>query len=121
MFLELAHTKLPIYLATSTLVTECYKLTQQFPSEEKFSLIPQIRRASISVHLNISEGASRKSANERKRYYEIARGSLVEIDAALDISEKLNYCNKENLKELGTHIVHCFKQITGLINSTKTS
>jgi len=47
-------------------------------------MISQIRRAALSVHLNISEGASRKSETGRKRYYEVARGSVVEIDSALD-------------------------------------
>jgi four helix bundle protein len=47
------------------------------PSDEKFGMISQIRRAAFCVHLNIAEGASRKSENERKRYYEIARGSVI--------------------------------------------
>jgi four helix bundle protein len=51
----------------------------------------QIRRAALSVHLNIAEGCSRRSETERKRYYEVARGSLIEIDAALDIADSLNY------------------------------
>jgi four helix bundle protein len=42
-------------------------------------MISQIRRAALSVHLNIAEGASRKSATERKRYYEVTRGSIVEL------------------------------------------
>jgi four helix bundle protein len=57
----------------------------KFPVEEKFGVTSQIRRAALSVHLNIAEGASRKSEAERKRYYEISRGSVIEIDAALDM------------------------------------
>ena len=51
----------------------------------------QIRRAALSVHLNIAEGCSRRSQAERKRFYEIARGSVVEIDTALDIAVDLKY------------------------------
>jgi len=58
-------------------------------------MIQQIRRAALSVCLNIAEGASRKSAAERKRYYEVARGSIIEIDAALDVSAELKYCTKK--------------------------
>lgn len=87
MFLTLNHQKLDLYSISKTFVSECYKLTRSFPVEEKFGMISQIRRAALSVHLNLSEGASRKSGQERKRYYEIARGSLIEIDAALDIAK----------------------------------
>ena len=66
-------------------------MTKHLPADEKFGMISQIRRAALSVHLNIAEGASRKSETERKRFYEVARGSVIEIDAALDIANGLNY------------------------------
>src|SRR6188474_3713900 len=96
MFLKLHHQKLDIYGASRQFVLECYRLTLALPNEEKFGMITQIRRAALSVHLNIAEGASRKSEVERKRYYEIARGSLIEIDAAVDIAHGLNYLIKYN-------------------------
>jgi four helix bundle protein len=102
MFLQLNHQNLEVYKTSRLFVTECYRLTQTFPPDEKFNLVQQIRRAATSVHLNIAEGSSRKSEIERKRYYQIARGSVIEIDAALDISSDLNYCMKENLATLGT-------------------
>jgi len=49
-------------------------LTKLLPADEKFGMISQIRRAALSVHLNIAEGALRKSEADRKRYYEIDRG-----------------------------------------------
>ena len=82
MFLKLNHQKLEVYQSSRMFVLECYKLTKILPPEEKFGMISQIRRAALPVHLNIAEGASRKSEVERKRYFEIARGSIVEIDAA---------------------------------------
>ncbi|MDX1938098.1 MAG: four helix bundle protein [Flavihumibacter sp.] len=115
MFLELSHTKLPIYSESQKLALECYRVTKLFPQDEKFAMVQQIRRAALSVHLNIAEGSSRKSMAERKRYYEIARGSVIEIDAALDIAFKLLYCDMEALKILGGFIVSCFKQLSGLI------
>jgi four helix bundle protein len=116
MFLELKHQKLDIYQFSKPFVLECYKLTRTFPADEKFNLISQVRRAALSVHLNFAEGASRKSATERKRFYEIARGSVIEIDAALDIADGLGYCKKEELEQLGFLLVKCFKILSGLID-----
>lgn len=95
MFLQLNHQNLEIFKVSQKLVFECYELTKTFPSDEKFAMVQQIRRAALSVHLNIAEGCSRKSEAERKRFFEMSRGSLVEVDAALDISSMLSYCPKE--------------------------
>ena len=115
MFLQLAHTKLNVYKASQELALECYKITKLLPADEKFAMISQIRRAALSVHLNIAEGSSRKSQVERNRYYEIARGSVVEIDAAIEIAFKLEYISMDNLKILGEKIVAAFKLLTGMI------
>lgn len=117
MYLKLNHQKLDVYQASRRFLLECYKLTQAFPSEEKFAMVSQIRRASLSVHLNIAEGSSRKSQAERKRFYEIARGSIIEIDAALDVANDLGYLKNTKTEILGTEMINCFKLLTGLINS----
>ena len=101
MFLKLKHTELDIFRATKALTLECYKATLLLPADERFGMVQQIRRAALSVHLNVAEGCSRKSAGERKRYYEIARGSVVEIDTAFDIAVNLKYCIEENLQVPG--------------------
>jgi len=59
MFLQLAHTKLNVYQFSQELALECYKVTKQFPTDGRFAMVQQIRRAAISVHLNIAEGSSR--------------------------------------------------------------
>ncbi len=68
MFLKIAYTQLDIFIISKEFILLCYKVTGPFPSEEKFALIQQIRRAALSVHLNIVEGCSRKSVAERKRF-----------------------------------------------------
>ena len=118
MFLQLAHTKIDAYKESKKLAMECYRVTKTFPSEEKFAMISQIRRAALSVHLNIAEGCSRKSVVERKRFFEISRGSVIEIDAAIGVAYELQYCEIQSLQLLGALIVSNFKQLTGLINST---
>jgi four helix bundle protein len=101
MFLQLNHQQFDIYKIARLFVKECYLTVKDFAVEEKFALIQLIRRAALSVHLNLAEGFSRKSQAERKRFFEISRGSLIEIDAALDIAEDLGYCQKEKLQSLG--------------------
>ena len=116
MFLQLAHTKLDVFALSKQLVLSCYRETISFPSEEKSGMISQIRRAALSVHLNVAEGCSRKSVTERKRFYEIARGSIIEIDAAIDIAVELGYTKMEKLKLLGELMVTTFQMISKMIS-----
>jgi four helix bundle protein len=115
MFLHLGHTKLEVYRASREFAFECYKLTKALPDEEKYAMASQIRRAALSVHLNIAEGSSRKSEVERKRYYEIARGSVIEIDAALDVANDLNYLKSFNSEKMGDTMIKMFKLLSGMI------
>jgi len=119
MFLQLGHTQKDVFKASKAFTLECYRLTKDFPSEEKFSMVQQIRRAALSTHLNIAEGCTRKSVQERKRFFEIARGSVVEVDTAFDIGCELNYKQSEELHNLGIYLVSTFKQLTGLISERK--
>jgi len=120
MFLQLAHTKLNVYQFSQELALECYRITKIFPSDEKFAMISQIRRAAVSVHLNLAEGCSRKSPKERNRYFEIARGSVIEIDSAIGIAHKLEYARLEELQPLGDSIIKTFKLLSGMIKSEET-
>lgn len=115
MFLQLAHTRLDIFKVSKTLVLNCYRETKTFPAEEKFGMIRQIRRAALSVYLNVAEGCSRKSQKERRRFYEVARGSIIEIDAALDIAVELGYTSQEKSKELGQFIIRTFQILSKMI------
>ena len=121
MFLQLSHTKLDVFQVSRSLCRECYSETKIFPVDEKFAMVQQARRAALSVHLNIAEGSSRKSPAERKRFYEISRSSVIEIDTALDIAVELAYCNSEFLSTLGERIVNTFKQLSALINLSNKS
>lgn len=118
MFLQLAHTRLDIYKKTREFVVACYKATATFPKEEKFSLVTQIRRAAVSTHLNLAEGCSRKSNAERCRFFEISRGSLIEVDAAIDLAIDLNYTTLDEIKYLEEPLINSYKQLSGLIKST---
>ena len=84
--LNLGHKKLDVWKDSMNFVIVIYKFTGSFPNNELYGLISQIRRAAVSIPSNIAEGASRNSSNERRRYYQIARSSLVELDTQLEIS-----------------------------------
>jgi four helix bundle protein len=118
MFLQLAHTKLDAYQTSRKLVHSCYHLSKSLPSEERFNMVQQLRRAALSVHLNLAEGCSRKSEVERKRYFEISRGSIVEIDAIFDIASELEYASKEQLSNSGELLLKTFQIISKMISST---
>jgi four helix bundle protein len=116
MFLKIKHQQLDIYELARSFVLENYKVTKNFPSDERFSLTQQIRRASLSVFLNIAEGCSRKSIAERKRYYEMSRGSLVEIDAAFDIAFDLGYCSRDEMLPLMNYGMRCYSILCKMID-----
>ncbi|RFM26703.1 four helix bundle protein [Deminuibacter soli] len=115
MILSLPHKQLDVYKMGRLLVVACYKLAAAFPPEEKFAMSQQLRRAALSVQLNIAEGSSRKSLQERKRFYEIARGSIIEIDAAIEIAVALQFTTTEQLQETGALLLRCYQMLTKMI------
>ncbi|MEP0007245.1 MAG: four helix bundle protein [Balneola sp.] len=98
--IKLNHKKLNVYKSSIELVSEIYKLTSTFPSSENFGLISQLRRASVSIPSNIAEGSARSSDTERKRFLQIARSSLVEVDTQIEIALTLNYLNEKDIEHL---------------------
>ena len=117
MFLNLPHSDLDVYKCSRKLVLECYRLSKTFPDSERYGLVQQIRRAATSVTINLAEGSSRRSSAERKRYFEISRGSIVEIDAIFDIIVDLEYNTEEDLLEIGDLLLRCFKMLSAMMNS----
>jgi four helix bundle protein len=81
-------------------VTTVYRLTANFPVDERFGLISQMRRAAVSVPSNIAEGQARRTTPDFIRFISTAEGSLAELDTQIVISIELNYCSSEAAKEL---------------------
>ena len=77
-----------------------YELTKEFPSEEKFGLISQMRRCSVSIASNIAEGAGRNSNKEFKHFLSIANGSNYELQTQLILLIELNLINKEKVQPI---------------------
>ena len=91
--------KLEIYQLAKELVKYIYKVTNEFPNEEKYALTQQINRAVVSVPSNIAEGTSRRSSKEKIYFINIAYGSLMELVCQMDISLDLGYIEQEKYDE----------------------
>ncbi|NIS78906.1 MAG: four helix bundle protein [Anaerolineales bacterium] len=87
--------KLKVWQRAMDFVTEIDRVTNQFPRSEQFGLTSQIRRASISIPLNIAEGAGAGSDVEFQRFLNFALRSTYEVTSALEIAKKLNHCSAE--------------------------
>ena len=113
-----SHENLRAWQFSMDLVEVIYKETASYPSDERFGLIKQLRRAAVSVPSNIAEGGARGSDAEFIRFLYIARGSLSEVQTQLLISQRLGFSPlNQTTAEL---IENTFAQIGGLINSLKS-
>ena len=115
--LNLSHKKLDVYVISLKLVKEVYTTTKTFPKEEQFGLISQLRRAAISVCSNIAEGLARRSKQEKKRFYEIARSSAVEIDTQLEAALLLEYRKNDQTNELEQYLESVFRMLSKMIEN----
>ena len=114
------HEELDAYKLAKRLVTELYQLTSRFPSEEKFGLVSQIRRAAVSVPVNIAEGAARGSKREFSRFLLMARGSINEIRILLELSQDLGYVDTVRFLRFEGILNRLFAMTTGLIRRSDT-
>lgn len=101
--------ELIIWQKAMLLVEEVYKIVADFPKEEQYGLISQIRRCVISIPSNIAEGAGRNSQKEFKQFLAISNGSLFELQTQLILANKFNYLNNNQLNNLITKIVEIQK------------
>jgi four helix bundle protein len=88
---------------------------RRLPSEERYALAAQWRRAAYSVALNIAEGASRRGPREFRRYLDIARASLHEVEAILVLVTQLGYLPEGDISAIEARRARCAKLVYGLI------
>ena len=103
--------QLNIWKDSMLLAKAVYLLTNNFPNNEKYGLISQINRASISVPSNIAEGSSRNSNKEFKHFLSIALGSLFELETQVVLSQELRYMEFEASEGLISKIIQLQKMI----------
>jgi len=113
------HKKLDVWKASMQLSRTIYRLTAGYPSEERFGLISQMRRAAVSIPSNLAEGAARSSNNEFRNFLSIARGSLSELDTQLDLSEELGFITEHSRSEVDRLMTRIDKMLYALRQSKK--
>ncbi len=98
-----------------------YKLTCVFPSEEKFGLVSQMRRAAVSVPSNIAEGQARNTTGEFVQFISHAEGSLAEWDTQLRLAVSLGHCGESKRNEIGMLVTELQKMLKGLRRKLTTN
>lgn len=94
---------------------DSFEITLDFPQKFQFSLADQLRRASLSIVLNIVEGGARISKKEKKQFLNIAFGSLKETKYLLYFAKDLDLINRDDFEEIIVNINHLAKIIYGLL------
>lgn len=105
---------LDAYKESKALVILVYALIKKFPREEQYALCDQLRRAVISVPSNIAEGSGRTSAKDQAHFFEMAFGSLMEVNCQIDISYDLNYITKDDVENVEKHVRSISALLSGL-------
>ena len=111
-----SYQELEAWKEARVLVKDIYLLTIKLPSEEKFGLISQLRRAAVSVPANIAEGIGRNHSKDTLQFLFIARGSLNELETLLILSLDLDFISQESIQEIMERLIRTRKLLIGFIN-----
>jgi four helix bundle protein len=110
---------LKVWKKSHNLVKDIYKLTSEFPEKEKYGLISQLNRATISIPTNIVEGFSRDTTKEYIKFLYNSRGSLEEVRYLLLLSKEFNFCSNKDYNKLESDCSEVSKMLNSLISSLK--
>lgn len=109
-----AFEKLDIYHEAVDIAADVYRLTHDFPADERFGLTNQLRRAATSITLNIAEGSGRETGKDFAHFLILSRGSVYEVVAALQLSVQLGYLQAESLPAITNKVHILCAKITAL-------
>ena len=115
------HTKLRAFELADRLALLVYHETRTFPSDERFGLTSQMRRAGVSTASNIVEGCARESQADYLRFLDMAYGSARELEYQISLAMRLDYLSEQSHQKLTAAAVETCKVLNGLIRSLRTS
>jgi four helix bundle protein len=111
---------MPIWQKGVELLLKIYKITKEYPSDEKFGLVSDMRRCVNSIVHNIAEGFGRYESKDKTRFYKISRGSCFELISQLLVSSKLKYIKDETLvNKIIIEIKSIIKNLNSLIKTDR--
>jgi four helix bundle protein len=111
------HRKLLVWQKAVALTEEVYRATTTLPSTERFGLVTQMRRASVSIPSNIAESCGRSSRRDRARFLEVAGGSILELETQLEVSRRLAYISNDVFQKLIRQTSEVGRMLNGLKRS----
>ncbi len=117
--MEFHFEKLSVWQEAMKLVQLVYVMTKNFPPEERFGMLSQLRRAAVSIPANISEGKGRYSQKEFAQFLYLSRGSLYETITLIKTSTDLGYLQPKDQERLLNQCQVVLSKLSGLINSLK--
>jgi four helix bundle protein len=109
--------KLSVWQKAIAFADQVYTVSHGFPSDERFGLTSQMRRAAVSVSANIAEGSSRASDKDFARFIEIAYGSLMETISLAQVARQQNFMNEDQQTSLRTAAEELARMLSGLKTS----
>jgi four helix bundle protein len=107
--------ELKVWQKNSTFVKELYAITANFPNDERFGITSQFRRASISIALNIEEGAGKNTDTDFGRFLDNAFGSAVEVETLIYLSYDLGFVNEQTHDSLLKNVSEIQKMLHSLL------
>lgn len=110
---------LVVWQKSIVFVSDIYVLTKNFPQDERFSLVDQMRRAAVSIPSNIAEGHARKSSADFARFLRISYGSAAELETQLIIANNLQYLTDSELEASLLKITELQKMLNALISKQR--
>lgn len=116
-----SYKSLIVWQVADELALSVYDLSSKFPKEEIFGLTSQLRRASLSIVLNIVEGYARNNKNEFRQFLRISLGSLAETEYLLYFAEKRKYISQKDLESMSVLEEKCGKLLWGLLKAQGTA
>lgn len=109
--------RLEVWQDSKELLKEIYSLCSNYPKDEKYALVSQMKRAALSVVSNIAEGSSRKSNKDQAHFYQIAYSSTIELLAQLIVSNEMNIIDEDEYKKCRDKV----EKVTNKINALRRS
>src|SRR5579884_3209305 len=111
---------LEVWKKSIDLAEAIYRTSSGWPSDERFGLIQQIRRAAASIPANVAEGAERQGTREFLQFLGVAKGSLAEVETFLVLAERLSYLSQEAAAGLRNQAADVGRMLSGLTRSLRS-